>query len=400
VTGARQLARCAVVAVAVGCNTPVPSLHIVPAGPPTQACPSTECANVMLRCPSIMSIRIFDPKQPTKALLSQCSTVPTDTHNDLCAVAQVDLIDTPLPVRELDVQIALFPQSRAIVDPNNVANMLCPDVQFGAASGFPIEQSPSPALGGRTLYHPGDSVVTVALGCTDLDAINASCIDQAAVDVTATVRDFPNEVSVASGQVELRVAVAEPQSSGGSYMIGGSDSHMLTPQPDTGLATWNSTVSARFTRYVCADVLESNLSEATGTVRCVPAVGARTLELVGSWLRRPQLVDYLSSLGASMVPINGLTLGVVLDPALNPVAGATVRTSVVGGMAGTVRYLTKAGFSATASSTSDTGIFVSTDAAFGTEFTAHAAGLTDAIGVGGLVSGRVTIVVLQLEPAV
>lgn len=388
----------AVVVALAACNTPVPSIHIVPSGGPTQACPGTACTQVALRCDSVMSIRIFDPKHPGAPLLDQCSPVPTDTKRDFCAVAAVDLEPVALPVEELDVQVALFPAARAVMDPAS-GRLMCPDVEFSQASGFPVEQAPSPALGGRALYHPGDAVVTVTLGCTDLDAINNSCVNPSAIPVAATVNDFPSDLALPPNKADLRVAVGEPHAVGSVYTIGSNETYALAPQDDGGLATWTGIAPQAFDRFVCIDTLE-NAAATTATLRCVPATGARVYpDLIGAWLPSARLAELLGLLGASRVPPQGLTLGVVIDSMLSPVAGATVRASAVGGAAGSIAYLTKAGFSTTATVTDDTGLFVSTDAAFGTELTGHLAGYPDALAIGGLVTGRVTIAVLRLEPA-
>jgi len=66
-----------------------------------------------------------------------------------------------------------------------------------------------------------------------------------------------------------------------------------------------------------------------------------------------------------------------------------------GHTSGTVKYLSANRLSVGGTVTSQGGIFLSQDAPFGTTFTTTQAGLT-ATAVGGLIDGKVTIVVLQL----
>jgi hypothetical protein len=397
----RILGRLAAAVAIAGCNTPVPFLRIGPTEGPTQACPSTLCVEVPLLCPAIMSIRIVDPKEPDKALLSQCSVViPNATQ--LCAIAGVDLKGDPLPVRDLDVQVALYPMSAALTDPAEPGSVLCPIPQFSLASGFPIEQTPAPALGGHTIYRPGDAIVNVALGCTDLGAINDSCGSAGGIEVSATVNDFPTQVQVTDGAgATLRVELGEPRPAGDSYVIDPDDTQALMPVPDSPIRTWAGALMRKPDRHVCIDLLE-NAAATTATLTCQTATSATSLDLRGAWLKTGQLAEYLRALGISSVPNEGLTIGVVVDRNMNPVAGATVTLAASSGGApgqlGTVQYLTKNRLGLSGTATSDHGIFLSTNAGFGTEFTAHAFNMTGASGVGGLVKGRVTIVVLQLEP--
>lgn len=394
-----RLALGCVVAAAVaatGCNTPVPFLRIGPTDGPIQSCGSSECADVMLLCNALMSIRIVDPKAPAIPLLSQCSIV---RHNStqLCAVAGVELQADPLPVRELDVEVALFPNLLGVDEPKPSD---CPAVRFNLATGFPVEQTPAPALGGRATYHPGDAVVDIRLGCTNLDAINNQCtMPQTAV--TATVNDFPTQVQVAEAAgAALRVEVGEPHAVGDTHVI--DDTVRLQLRRDAPIATWDGVVTRKLDRYICVDVLEDK-SAATKTLSCTETKPGASLMMTGAWLKAAQLAEYLRALGLTSVPNEGLTVGVVVDRNMSPVAGATVALSSSGlgppGPLGTVQYLTKNRLGLTSTATSDNGVFLSTNAAFGTEFTAHALNMSDAIGVGGLVTARVTIVVLVLESA-
>jgi hypothetical protein len=99
------------------------------------------------------------------------------------------------------------------------------------------------------------------------------------------------------------------------------------------------------------------------------------------------LATYLSALGLMDFPEAGLTLGMVVDDQGKPVAGAVVSAGM-----GTVEYLTDQGSAFGPGATGKDGIFVSRNAIFGTEFSTGTGGPT---GIGGLVAGRLTVVILQ-----
>ena len=112
---------------------------------------------------------------------------------------------------------------------------------------------------------------------------------------------------------ELGVAVGEPHAVGSVYTIGSNETYALAPQDDGGLATWTGIAPQAFDRFVCIDTLE-NAAATTATLRCVPATGARVYpDLIGAWLPSARLAELLGLLGASRVPPQGLTLGVVIE---------------------------------------------------------------------------------------
>jgi len=391
-----MLARaCAAAALLGACNTPTPSLRIGLAGGPNQMCPSTDCNQVRMACDTVMSIRIIDPKDPSFRGLRQCVPVPLNKMETMCAMNRIDLDSTPLPVRELEVQIALYAATDIPADPADPQHLLCPEVQFNDSDGFPKEQAPAPALGGRAYYHPGDSTVSVTLGCTNLGAINASCVDTTSVAVSATVSDFESGFPVVGRpSQQLRVAVGEPLQGDSGYLIGPAYTQALrlTSEPSTdAIATWGSDVTLPLRQYACVEVQEDS-PMTTATLRCYPVGERMPLDLSGSWLRTDLLDKVLRALGSGF-PDGGLTVGMVVDGASQAVAGATVSADN-----GDVKYLAKSnnGLAMGATTTSDTGIFLSVNANFGTRFSASLGDRT-ATAIGGIVDNRVTIVILSLS---
>lgn len=397
--GRARLARCVALGVLAACNTPTPTLLLRFAGPPSQACPSTECSQVPMTCKTVMSIRIVDPADTTAPYLSQCIEVKPDRKEDMCSLGTVDLIEKPLPVRDLEVQVAVYPASAISIDPDAPDELRCPaNVQYSAATGFPIEQSPTPALGGQAFYHPGDDSVTVTLGCTDLASINESCVTSNPLDVTASVDDFDTLFPVPGGSSgtasQLKVSVGEPKLLDGSYVLSGDDSRTLKPVIGNSMtATWADAIDLRFDKYVCVEVYET-VAQSTAALRCRQVSAGSRLDLRGARISKETLQKLLGALEPLEpppfeFPDKGLTIGIVADQAANAVPGIVVTPSM-----GTVKYQSTQGMLA-GGSTSSTGIFLSTDAPFGATFSTSGGGRTPISGIGGAVAGRVTIVILQ-----
>lgn len=352
------------------CSTPTPQIVLALADPP--ACTFTACDMVSLPCGAVMSIRIVEPGDPTKRYLDQCVRVPRNKQNNVCALAQIELASVSLPVRDLAVQIAVFPGSA--VPPDASGELICPNVAYSSAAGFPVEEAPAPALGRQVFYHPGDTTVKVALGCTDLSAVQAgeSCNDPAAGAATATVDDFDTQEPVAVGQggiaEDLFVWSGEPHLFRGGYVLHPPPDVVTMRLDDDGTPHWTAETAQTFESYACIEVLE-DAPQAVATLHCAPAAD-RPAELTGYWLLGKSLQAVL---GGSGFPETGITIGKVVDATTTGAANVVVNTS----LPAHITYL-------------DNGVFVSSDAPFGTVFSAPGA----QPAVGGLVAGKATIVVL------
>jgi hypothetical protein len=376
------------------CNTPTPRLQLAFAGPPSQACPSTDCAQVEMKCDAVMSIRIIDPASPASPYLSQCVRVAPQ-HDNMCVIAGVDLDPVKIPVHDLEVQVALYPVAAISANPINPDVLQCPaKVEYSAATGFPVEQAPAPALGGHAFYHPGDTTVTVTLGCTDLAAINDSCMASNLITVAATITDFNTRFPVMGGSQgladRLLVSIGEPRAQGSSFVLDAPDTHPLGRTSDGQPPSWGGEVDYSFNRYVCLEVFEV-AGQSTATLRCQQKPSSTRLELGGVWLAKAQLDELLLALGATEFPEAGLTVGMVIDDVGRPVAGAVVSATT-----GTLTYPSAAGSGFAGSGTSASGIFLSRDAGFGTVFSTGRSGQPMVEGIGGQVAGRVTVVILSV----
>lgn len=381
------------------CDPPSPGLRLRLADGPTQACPSTDCAEVPMACRTWISIRIIDPSDPFAPFLSQCQEVPQNRKRDLCSVGSVELEPETLPLRDLEVQVALYPESAIRFDPVT-GQALCPtDIQYDTVNGFPVESPASPALGGRSYYRPGDEEFVVTLGCANLELLNdVACVGSPALPVAATVQEFDSRVSVDPVLASrLNVAVGEPRPSSTGYVLPPDDVRGLDRTASTPPA-WSAEVDLTFTSYACLTVLD-DAPQSTTSVTCRTAAMTDsyldfTGAVTGVWLAKASLDQLLAALALAQFPAEGLTIGIVIDQ-----NSAELANQVVTASAGTVAYLSADRTSVGGTATSASGVFVSTDAPFGTVFsTAGGTPVTTAVAVGGLISGKVTIVVLQLKP--
>jgi hypothetical protein len=399
----------AVALAAAACNTPVPALRLQLATGDTQACPSANCQDIKLPCDVVMSVRIADPEDTAEPFYSDCLPVPFDPNHTLCSLARIELDDRVLlPVRDLEVQIAVYPASAAVPDPEAPSGLRCPtNVKYSAATGYPVEQSPGPALGGRAFYRPGDETVMVTLGCTDLPSIAQSCALPVSSRVVATVDDFETLFPVPPGGAasQLRVSVGEPRLLDGVYTLTSESTHplpqVISNDPVPTVASWADDVDLTFERHVCVEVFET-VAETTGVLRCTEVGSADQLrDLHGVRMAKEALAKVLGAMGSSpsaplAFPDTGLTIGIVADQFSKPIEGMIVNAANSVSEPTTIRYLSREG-TFTEGATSRTGIFVSTDAPFGTMFytSGGPGGRQEIAGVGGLVSGRVTVVILQ-----
>lgn len=390
------LAACA--ACVCACSTPTPQIVLGLADGPTQACPAN-CEDIPLPCDAVMSIRMVDPgsdpSDPKSRRFNQCVTVAPGPGSTICSLNSVTLESQPIPVRDLAVQIAVFPGSAVRVDPAT-GELVCPDVAYSSATGFPIEQAFAPALGRQVFYHPGDTTVEIKLGCTDLTAAHAgeNCHNPAAGATRATVLDFNTQVPVPVGQGEvaddLFVWAGEPHIFQGRYVLRPADLAAMQLEGN-GTPHWAAETSQSFDHYACVEVLE-NSAQSTALLHCTSADDASG-ELTGYWINRRTLDPILKTAsqmlgGPDGLPDTGLTIGLVVDASSGAgVKDVAVRTNGPGH----ITYLATGNITGL-NATFDSGVFVSTDAPFGTTFIAPGA----RPAIGGLVAGKATIVILTM----
>ena len=378
------------------------------ATPPVQV---TSCADVQMLCQAVVSIRVVSPSDPTAPYISVCQQLVGQPN--LCSIAGVDLPapTQPIPLEDLEVQIAVFPYSTDLLDPTT-GELQCPtDVQYDA-TGFPVTADEPcdpesavcpvvPAVGGLAYYHPGDSETLVDLGCTDLTQLDGPmCTGKNLIDVTAAVDDFDTEVSVQASLADnLVVSIGEPIATivgtETHYVLDTADSTPLVRVAAQTVPGWSADVDATFTAAECLEVFEDG-AQTTAALVCqaVDPMDPNTIDMTGRRLAKTTLTDILGAISSPVFPDDGLVVGIVLDYLGNPIANLDVAAT-----AGTVSYLSADRHDLIGGGTSSSGIFISEDAPFGTTFSATSS-LHTVSNFGGLVDGKVTVVVLQFDTPV
>lgn len=388
----------AAIAALGGCDTPdLKVIYRVADGAFGQSCGTSECADIQMLCDSVLHVRVLSPADPTVPHISICQDVAPNADRDLCAIARIDLPRKTLPREVLEVQVTVWPRD-AVVDPDT-GELDCArvPVEFDATRGFPIS---GPAFGGRAFYYPDDTETVVTLGCTDVQSINApTCSGVNNVEVKATVLDFENLPVSVSSQIgdRLTVLIGEPQPVGDGFVLNSGDAAHSAPLNRTAISpvpAWGDGVDLQLASSACIQVSEDG-AQTTTALKCRSAmVTDRSLNVSGVRLAKATLDQILAALSLAQFPDAGLTVGIVVDQAGNPVAGASVATT-----AGGVQYLNATRTGLIASATSASGIFVSQDAPYGTTFSTFVAPESATV-LAGRVTGKVTIAVLQFGSVV
>lgn len=379
------------------CSTPdLKIIYEVADGTTGATCGTADCQQVPMACDSVLHLRILRPSDPNAPLVSICQDVQPDAARDLCAIGQIDLPQEQLPRETLEVQVTVWPRTAVLADDGISLDCGKIPVEFDATYGFPVAggvTQQAPAFGGRAFYHPGDNETVVTLGCTDLASVNDdTCAGAGAVDVTATVADFENLPFNVSPTVadRLTVSVGEPSPFEDHFQLLSADLANLPRTVPGPIPVWEANVDTVFESTACV-VVEEQGAQTTSTLRCREASpDATTLDLPGLRLPKVTLGQILTSLSLPAFPEQGMTVGIVLDHLGNPAPGFAVSAT-----AGTVEYLNDTRNGLTTGQTSMSGIFVSRDAPYHTFFSAF--GPQPVTGIGGLVDGYVTMVVLQFD---
>ena len=399
-----------VVALLAACDGDTLRIAFQVSAGPIQACPSTavppapSCADVPMLCDAVLNIRIVRPEDPQETYLPLCEAIPRGTDRDLCAIEQIDLPARQLPKETLEVQVMIWPRDAVKADPMT-GELDCREIYgqpvtvgFGV-QGFPEEITPSPALGGRAYYRPGDAQTVVTLGCSDLRAVNRpACAGQIELRAGVNELDAPLRPVSSVPPAELLVSVGEPRYDPIRGEHEWSPLKVLDLQPivpGQPPQWYAATDTLSIEDSMCVEVI-GNRGPNTAVLRCGRIDPQdRTLELTGIWLPATRLAQLLTGLGFVEVPPQGLTIGILVDAQGAPAAGRRIETSP----STLVKYLSPTGqVIPNLMMTTSSGLFVSEEAPYGADFRAFDGPTEAARGVGGRVNGKVTVVVLQLPP--
>ncbi len=364
----------------------------------SQTCPSASCVDIGVTCDAVLQIRIVNPNRTDQAYVSAC--LPIDDPEDLCAIARGDLPDgLEIPTGTVEVQVAVFPRSMATLDEDG--SLRCPTPPVYGADGLPTLVEPVPAVGGRAFVDGSRDEVVVTLGCTDLSRLdNDGCRPQDSTDVSAGVDEFDTRVFVSIATAEtLALSVGEPVpridplSGQLRYSLDPASAAPLLLRPDSPVPAWQATVPRLFSAFACVQALEDTPG-ATTAIACRPVTAAQpTVSITGYHVSRARTDATLGALGLAEFPATGVVLGVVVNNLGNPIAGVEVQPDV-----GTIVYLDDAG---TADSglgvTSASGLFASVDVPFATPWSVAGPGQLVSAPTGGLINGKLSVVVIELN---
>jgi len=300
------------------------------------------------------------------------------------------------------------------MDPDT-GEAVCPRVQFGN-DGLPMPVLPFcddpnpfacprvPAIGGRTYYHPGDDKTVVDLGCTDPQQLTdaETCTGVRRIEVSASVNDFDDLVSSVDKALadRLNVSVGEPSPLGAdTFVLNPGDSRELLRTASPVPAWAGILTDLEFTSSACIEVLEDGAETTTALTCRSVAPDKDTIDITGVYLSKPRLAEILGALGMTSFPAQGgLVIGIVVGETFDPLAGVTVTpscapSSTLASPYCTVQYLNSTRTGLVTGGTSTSGIFVTTNTPFGSTFSIPSAVPVSVLG--GVVDGKVTIVIIQ-----
>jgi hypothetical protein len=355
--------------------------------------PAQSCSDVEMPCQAVLDLRIVSASDPTKQFIKVCQVI--SGRPNLCSIAGIDLPKPTgsVPEQTLAVEVAVYRDDAIPHDPDT-SDPICPDDLEFSPDGLPLSSSPSPAVGGRAFYHPGDTETVVHLGCTDELALqDKACTGANTTQVTATVDDFDTNVSVPVPLADhLSVFVGEPlpviSGSNIVYSLDPVRVRLLDRTVAGPIPGWGAAVDLPLVSSDCVEVIE-DVPQATPSLVCRSPVKT---DIPGVRLSKATLDQILAALQMTEFPADGLVVGIVLDNAGNPAADATVTTS---DPAADIAVLSADRRQVLAGATTSSGIFLSTRAPYNTTFTAHTGSTNTPTVFGGLVAGKVTIEILQ-----
>jgi hypothetical protein len=356
---------------------------------------AASCSEVSMICQTVLDLRIVSANDPTTAYSKVCQ--PVLGRMNLCSIAGIDLPSPAMTVSEqnLAVEVAIYRDSDLAHD--DASNPICPTDLLFADDGTPQTSTPTPVVGGRAFYRPGDAQTVVDLSCFDEPALqDPRCLGKNTVSVTATVNDFDAGVPVTTAlATNLSVSIAEPTLQGAQYEI--TQTQLLTGALDptfTGpIPSWGGNVELQLVSTACLDV-DEGIAESTHTVTCKQVAARQAqVDLPGVRLSKTTLDQILAAFPLAAFPDPGMVVGIVLNQQGGPAENVSVTTNDP--MNIHISYLSANRANIIAGATSSNGIFMSTDAPYGTVFTANGGTMNQPVGFGGLVQGKVNIVVLQ-----
>jgi hypothetical protein len=259
-----------------------------------------------------------------------------------------------------------------------------------------------------------EEVATVPLHCRDPYQLNALACQPDLTSVTAVLKDLTTGLEVPTGQAEnLSVSAGEPREQNISdteteWVLNPKDTHALSFVGALPTPYWVGEEIPSFAEWACVLALDLLPPQAVTSVSCQ---SVETLDLdppvalSGMLLPHTILDDVLMAAGfGETFPDEGLVVGRVVSDKGAPVADVSVNgTDTENATNATIEYIAEDWLSTGSSKTTSNGFFISRDAVWGSVWTAVHTSPTDdrthdGLYVGGLIVGKVTVLLIRLTP--
>ncbi len=364
-------------------------------------CPSTSCLDFGMSCGATVSLRLTDIDSG-EVLRSQNgrpleTCVRAEVNETICSLADLAprMELDGMPAKAIRVEVAVWNADEVDV------NEGCPEMSFDVFGRPQTDQDPQPAFAGATYFRAGtETNVTVPLTCSAPSKLDSnSCAANLPTQTAAQVIDMTTMQLLQdqrASNVEVRVGEATPVPGApdSGFELKLANLFELILDLDGPAPIWRNAIPLPSLDLICSTTLE-RIPRATTSVTCEEVDGANEgLTVAPILLDTDVLEDILDALGHETFPEQGILIGRVVDEVSQPMAGVVVTPSD-----GTsVLYLNEDLTVAAPGLTSDSAFFVSTEVAFGADWTAMSFGGERHKGSprGGLIRGSVSTLIIRM----
>jgi hypothetical protein len=358
-------------------------------------CGSANPSDYGMSCGAQLAIRVDDLELRAPAV-NECESVPASE-----SIRGFENINPKtfynIPPHRVRISVAAW-------RPRVLPGDLCPAEDIFDERGVPrVDFQPQPAFGGAVFFDVGEGgeEVVVPLSCPDaLQLDTEECRGAETTRVQAEVADLETVLPITDGQAEgLDVGVAPPRQIPGlpisEYVIDSEATIELEREPGPE-PTFAAEVEVELEGTVCTVVFDPAPAESTASALCRDVGDVdEPIDLPGVLVAKETLDPILTALGLADFPRKGLLIGRVVDHTDTPLAGVSLTPGADGA---TVQYIDGSEIGGT--ETSDSGYFVSTDAPFGTLWTAvhnQDGRREEGEPRAGLVRDKVSVVIVRMQ---
>jgi hypothetical protein len=360
-------------------------------------CPSENCADYGMSCGAVIAIGMLDTEMGNTPVVDECETL--DAADSICGLRDISQMTFySIPPHRLRISVAAW-------RPGVLPDDKCPNEDIFNDRGFPKDDFfPRPAFARSIVFDAGsdDDRAELALSCPDPQQLDQEECNVDTIRVEARVDDMVGLLDLTSERArELDVGAAAPRMipgtpGGNAYVIDNSNTVELDFE-DGAVPSFVADVDDPIGTTVCT-VVDDSAPQSTAAASCADVDAEDDpLELRGVLLETETLDAILTAMASPGFPDDGLVVGRVVDHTGVPLAGVTLATdgdSTIGYLSDDLQTLTGGG------ATTTSGYFVSTDAAFGSRWTAVSGDGRREEGAprAGLVREKVSTLIVRMEP--